>query len=68
VNVIEVGVQPSTKVQTSIEVQPRVMEINMSAPRVRKVRRCVTITDITTLLNKGIHILDHDRFMWIQMK
>jgi hypothetical protein len=33
-----------------------------------KVKRQTTIMDKTTLLDKGTHILDPDRFMWIQIK
>jgi hypothetical protein len=53
-------VQPSTEVQMSIEVQPNVMEINMSALGVTKVKRRVTVMDKATLLDKGIHIPNHD--------
>ncbi len=54
--------------QTSTKVQPNVMQINMSALGVIEARRCATIMDIATLLNKGIHIPDLDQFMWIQTK
>jgi hypothetical protein len=40
------------------------MEINMNAPRVIEKGRH-EIMDRVTLLDKGIHILDLDRFMWI---
>ncbi len=60
--------QSSTKVQMSIEVQPNVMEINMSVVGSTKVRKRATIMDKTTLLDKGIRIPNPDRFMWIQMK
>jgi hypothetical protein len=52
----------------SIEVQPNVMEINMSVVGSTKVRKRATIMDKTTLLDKGIRIPNPDRFMWIQMK
>ncbi len=51
-----------------IEVQPSAMEIDMNAPGSVKVRRHAMIMDKATLLDKGIRILDLDRFMWIQMK
>jgi hypothetical protein len=54
--------------QPSTEVQPSVMEIDMSAPRATKVRRHATIMDRTTLLYKGIHIPNLDLFMLIQIK
>jgi hypothetical protein len=44
------------------------MEIDMIAPRVTNARRRTTILDITTQLNRGIHILDLDIFIWIQTK
>jgi len=44
------------------------MEIDMVAPRVADVKRRATMLDRATLLEKGIHILDPDRFMWIQTK
>jgi hypothetical protein len=37
----------------STEVQPRAMEIDMSALGATKAERCVTIIDRTTLLDKG---------------
>jgi hypothetical protein len=64
-DVFEVRVQPLIKMQTSTKVQPNVMEINMSALGVIEARRCATIMDITTLLDKDIHIPDLDQFMWI---
>ncbi len=48
-----------------IEVQQNVMEIDMTVPKAIEARRQTTIMDRTTLLDKGIHILDLDRFMWI---
>ncbi len=44
------------------------MEINMTAPKDIEVRRQATIMDRTTLLNKGICILDPKKIMWIQTK
>jgi hypothetical protein len=64
----EVGMQSSIKVQMLTKVQPSAMEIDMNAPSFIKAKRHVIIMDRATLLNKGIHILDPDRFMWIQMK
>ncbi len=40
----------------------------MSALGFTKSKRCATILDRTTLLNKGIHIPNLDQFMWIQTK
>jgi hypothetical protein len=42
------------------------MEIDMATLGAIDVRRRATMLDIITLLNRGIHILDLDRFMWIQ--
>ncbi len=67
-DVFEEGVQPSTTVQTSTKMQPGAMEIDMSALGATEVKRCITIMDKTIILDKGICILDLDRFMWIQMK
>jgi transcriptional regulator of NAD metabolism len=50
------------------KVQPSAMEIDMNAPSFIEAKRHVIIMDRATLLDKGIHILDLDRFMWIQMK
>jgi hypothetical protein len=41
------------------------MEIDMVALGVPNVRRRATMLDRTTLLERGIHILDLDKFMWI---
>ncbi len=57
--ILEVGVQPQKEVQLNR------MEISMTTPGAIDARRKVTILDRTTLLNKGIHIPDVDRFMWI---
>ncbi len=40
----------------------------MVALGVPNVRRRATMLDRTTLLERGIHILDLDKFMWIQTK
>jgi hypothetical protein len=40
------------------------MEIDMTTTTI-EVRRQATIMDRTTLLDKGIHILDPNIFMWI---
>jgi len=52
-------------VQPLREVQLNKMEIDMVAPGVADVRRRATMLDKVTLLERGIHILDLDRFMWI---
>jgi transcriptional regulator of NAD metabolism len=52
----------------STKVQPSAMEIDMSAPSFIEARRHAIIMDISTLLDKGIHILNLEQFMWIQMK
>jgi hypothetical protein len=44
------------------------MEIDMITLGVTDARRRTTILDKATLLDKGIRILDLDRFMWIQTK
>jgi hypothetical protein len=44
------------------------MEINMSVPGAIEVKRCATIMDRTTLLEKVICIPNPYQFMWIQMK
>jgi hypothetical protein len=41
------------------------MEIDMVAPGVVDVRRRATMLDRATLLERGILILDLDRFMWM---
>ncbi len=50
------------------EVQSNKMEIDMITLGVTDARRRTTILDKATLLDKGIRILDLDRFMWIQTK
>jgi len=42
------------------------MEIDMATLRAINARRRATILDKTTLLDRGIHIPDLDRFMWVQ--
>jgi hypothetical protein len=44
--------------------QPSGMEIDMNAPGATELRKHATIMDIATLLDKGICILDPNRFMW----
>jgi hypothetical protein len=44
------------------------MKIDMRALGAIEVRTCTTIMDRATLLNKGIHIVDPNQFMWIQTK
>jgi hypothetical protein len=44
------------------------MEIDMTALGAANVRRKTTMLDRATLLERGIRILDPDRFMWIQTK
>jgi hypothetical protein len=62
-NVVEAEVQPSIKVKAMAEAQQRVMEIERSESQaIVKKRRA--ILDRTTLLEKGIKILDPKRFMW----
>jgi hypothetical protein len=55
----------STRVHPLKEVHSNKMEIDMVAPRVVDVRRRATMLDRKTLLERGIHILDLDIFMWI---
>jgi hypothetical protein len=43
--------------------QPSGMEIDMNAPGATELRKHATIMDIATLLDKGICILDPNRFM-----
>jgi hypothetical protein len=47
------------------KVQPRVMGINMNMLGATKAKKGTTIMDNATFLNKGIHIPDPGRFMWI---
>jgi hypothetical protein len=47
------------------EMQPRRMEIDMDAPGARDVKGRATILDKVILLDKGICILDFDKFIWI---
>jgi hypothetical protein len=44
------------------------MEIDITTPRVVDVKKRTTILDKTTLLDRGIFILNLDKFMWIQTK
>jgi hypothetical protein len=37
----------------------------MSAPGFTKAKRCTTIMDKATFLDKSIHIPDPNQFMWI---
>jgi hypothetical protein len=46
-------------------VQPRKMEIDMDASGATYVKRRATILDIAILLDKGICIIDFDKFIWI---
>jgi len=64
---IHVEVQQATKVQGMVEAQQRAMEVERHEAEVIMKRRCI-ILDKTTLLEKGIKILDPKRFMWTQMK
>jgi hypothetical protein len=64
---IHVEVQQATKVQGIAETQQRAMEVERHEAEVVMKKRCV-ILDKTTLLEKGIKILDPKRFMWTQMK
>ncbi len=63
--VFEEGMQSSTEVQMLIVMQPSAMEIDMSALGSIEVRRCVTIMDRATLMDKGVHVPNPNRFMWI---
>ncbi len=54
--------------QPSKEMQSRKMEIDMTTPRATNARIRTTILDRTTLLDRGICILDLDKFIWIQTK
>jgi hypothetical protein len=56
-------VQASTKVQTLIVVHPSAMEIDMSVPQSTEVRKCATIMDRATLMDKNISIPNPNRFM-----
>jgi hypothetical protein len=47
--------QPFTKVWALIEIQPKVMEIDLNVPRPAEKKRRA-IMDRVTLLDKGIHI------------
>jgi hypothetical protein len=58
-DVFEIRVQMSTKTQ------PTIMEINMSAPGATKAKKCATIMDKTTLLDKSTHIPNHNQFVVI---
>ncbi len=59
---------PKASVQPSTKVQPRAMEIDMNVLGAIEAKRCTTIMDRITFLNKSICILDPIRFMWIQTK
>jgi helix-turn-helix protein len=54
--VFEEGMQSSTEVQILIVMQPSAMEIDMNALSSIEVKRCATIMDKATLLDKGIHV------------
>jgi len=47
----------------STQVQPSVMEIDMNAPSSMEAKRYIIVMDRATLLDKGIHILNPNRFM-----
>jgi hypothetical protein len=64
---VQVEVQQDTKVQLMVKAQQRVMEMERQASKAVARRRCA-ILNKTTFLEKGIKILDPDRFMWTQMK
>jgi hypothetical protein len=55
-------------VQPPKEVQSNKMEIDMIKLRATNGRRRTTILDRTTLLDRGIHIPNLNKFMWIQTK
>jgi hypothetical protein len=54
----EARMQPSTKVQMSIEVQPSAMEMDMNAPCVIKAKRHATIMDKGILIDKKRYVED----------
>ncbi len=55
-------------VQSPKYLQPNGMEIDMITPWAIDARIISTIINITTLLDKGIRILDLNKFMWIHTK
>jgi hypothetical protein len=59
---------PKAGMQPPKEVQPSRMESNMAVLMTIDVRRRITMLDKTTLLERGIHIPDLNKFMWIHMK
>ncbi len=64
---VQLKVQQATKVQTTVEAQQKAMEMEQHEAEAIAKRRCV-ILDRTTLLEKGIKILDLERFMWTWTK
>ncbi len=44
------------------------IEIDITTPRAIDVKKRATILDRITLLDRGIFILNLDKFMWIQKK
>ncbi len=53
------------KAQPLKKMQPNKMEINMATLGPINMKRRTTILDRATLVDRGIHIPIHDRFMWI---
>ncbi len=59
---------PKVKVQPLEKMQPNIMEINMATLGPINTKRRTTILDKTTLVDRGIHISNPDKFMWILTK
>ncbi len=64
---VQLNVQQATKEQTMAEAQQRLMEMEQREIEAVVKRRCI-ILDRTTLLEKGINILNPKCFMWTQTK
>jgi len=60
-------VQQATKVQTMVEAQQRLMEVEEHEAEVAMKKRCGILNRVT-LLEKGIKIPNPEHFMWTQMK
>ncbi len=64
---LQLSVQQATKVQTMVESQQRLMEMEQREAKVVTKRRRA-ILDRTTLLQKGIKIPNPKHFMWTLAK
>ncbi len=64
---VQLKVQQNIEVQTMAGAQQRVMEMEQREAEAVAKRKCV-ILERATLLEKGIKILDPERFMWTQTK